>query len=113
MDPTEIVNFCKKNKMKICHDISHSYLACNKFKWNHAEYTKTIAPYVSHYHIADASGFDGEGLRIGEGDINFSAIFKIINKYSPMASFIPEIWQGHKNNGEEFWKTLSKFENKL
>ncbi len=113
MDPIEIINFCKKSKMKICHDISHSYLACNKFKWNHAEYTKTIAPYVAHYHIADASGFDGEGLRIGEGDINFSEIFKIINKYSPKASFIPEIWQGHKNNGEEFWNTLSRFENKL
>ena len=113
MDPNEIIKFCKKNKMKVCHDISHSYLACNRFNWDHIEYTKMISPYVSHYHIADASGYSGEGLQIGKGDVNFEALFAIINKYSSNASFIPEIWQGHKNNGEEFWKSLSKFENKL
>jgi len=29
---------------------------------------------------------------------------------SPYASFIPEIWQGHENNGEGFWVALEKLE---
>ena len=113
LDPKEIVNFCKKNLLHICHDLSHSYLACNKFGWDHSEYTKTIAPYVSHYHVSDASGVDGEGLTLGKGEIDFINIFKIMNKYSAKASFIPEVWQGHKNNGEGFWKTLKKIERKI
>ena len=34
----------------------------------------------------------------------------IMNKYSPNTSFIPEIWQGHKNDGEGFWEVLEKLE---
>ena len=36
---------------------------------------------------------------------------EILNKYCPKASFIPEIWQGHKNNGEGFWIALEKLQN--
>ena len=34
----------------------------------------------------------------------------ILNNGCPNASFIPEIWQGHKNNGEGFWTALKKLE---
>jgi N-acetylneuraminate synthase len=37
----------------------------------------------------------------------------IINEFSKEASFIPEVWQGHKNNGEGFWIALEKLENLL
>ena len=30
-----------------------------------------------------------------------------------LASFIPEIWQGHKNDGEGFWIALTRLENIL
>jgi N-acetylneuraminate synthase len=30
---------------------------------------------------------------------------------APDASFIPEIWQGHKNDGEGFWRALEILEN--
>jgi hypothetical protein len=36
---------------------------------------------------------------------------KILNEGCPNATFIPEIWQGHKNNGEGFWIALEKLEN--
>ena len=111
--PEEIINFCKSTGMRICHDISHSYMTCKKYKLDHIDFTEKIAPLVTHYHIADAIGIDGEGLQIGIGDINFKKILQIINKYSPEASFIPEVWQGHKNNGEGFWIAFKKLENKL
>jgi N-acetylneuraminate synthase len=62
-------------------------------------------------HIADASGLDGEGLQIKDGDIDFAALSEDLAKYAPQVSFIPEIWQGHKNEGEGFWRALSQLEN--
>ena len=113
MDPNEIIKFCKNNKLNICHDISHSYMACNFFNMNHVEYTKKLSPYVKHYHIADAYGVDGEGLQIGEGTVDFKNILNVIKKSKTIQSFIPEIWQGHKNNGEGFWIALKELENKF
>ena len=68
---------------------------------------------TAHYHISDGTGVDGEGLQIGEGNVEFEKVYKIINKYSQDASFIPEVWQGHKNNGEGFWISLEKMEGKI
>jgi len=113
MDQSEIIRFCKKSKLSICHDISHSHMACNYFKWDHLKYTENIAKYVKHYHIADASGIDGEGIQIGNGTIDFPNLLKIIKNNNLNQSFIPAIWQGHKNNGEGFWFALKKLENKL
>ena len=88
-------------------------MACNYFKWDHLKYTDNISKYVKHYHIADASGIDGEGLQIGDGTVDFPNLLKIIKNNKLKQSFIPEIWQGHKNNGEGFWIALKKLENKL
>ncbi|MEA1955416.1 MAG: N-acetylneuraminate synthase family protein [Campylobacterota bacterium] len=113
IDADEIIEFCKKTNLKICQDISHSHLACNKFGWDHLEYTKKLAPYTAHYHISDGTGVDGEGIQIGDGDVDFENIYPIINKFSQDASFIPEVWQGHKNNGEGFWISLERMEGKI
>jgi len=113
IDADEIVDFCKKANMRICQDISHSHLACNKFGWDHAEYTKKLAPITAHYHISDGTGVDGEGLQVGEGNVDFQTLCKIIRENSHEYSFIPEVWQGHKNNGEGFWISLERLEGKL
>ena len=60
--------------------------------------------------VADAEGVDGEGLQIGEGDIDFPALAEDLEKTANNASFIPEIWQGHKNDGEGFWTALERLE---
>ncbi len=113
INPEEIIDFCNKTNLKICQDISHSHLACNKFDWDHIEYTRKLAPYTNHYHISDGTGVDGEGIQVGEGNVDFDNIYPIINNLSPDASFIPEVWQGHKNNGEGFWVSLERMENRL
>ena len=61
--------------------------------------------------IADAQGVDGEGLQIKEGEIDWKELFNLMNIYCPNASFIPEIWQGHKNRGEGAWMALERLEN--
>ncbi len=110
VDPQQIVEFCRAFESRICLDVSHSLLACNTFGWDFKQFLNSCAPYTAHYHIADASGLDGEGLQIGEGEMDFDLLAKLIMKMSPNSSFIPEIWQGHKNNGEGFWIALNKLE---
>ena len=34
--------------------------------------------------------------------MNFAKVIPILNKYGEDISFIPEIWQGHKENGLGF-----------
>ena len=69
-----------------------------------------IAPYTAHIHFGDAQGVNGEGLQIGDGDIDFVRLGQILVKGCPEASFIPEIWQGHKNHGAGFWTALEQLE---
>jgi N-acetylneuraminate synthase len=106
----EIVEWCSKLNLRMCFDISHSRLMSNHFNKDFYEFSKKIAPITGHLHLGDALGVNGEGLQIGEGDINFDKLGKILKEYCPNASFIPEIWQGHKNGGEGFWKALEKLE---
>jgi sialic acid synthase SpsE/sugar phosphate isomerase/epimerase len=106
----EIVNWCKKLNLRMCFDISHSRLMCNHFDLDFYEFSEKIAPITGHLHLGDASGVNGEGLQIGKGDIDFSRLLAILDQGCPNASFIPEIWQGHKNGGEGFWVALEKLE---
>lgn len=107
----EIVLFCKKYpKIKICLDVSHTMMACNYYGWDLLEFTRKIAPYNVHMHIVDAKGVDGEGVEVGEGDVDFLRLFKLLSEVSPRVQFIPEVWQGHKNNGEGFWSALDYLE---
>lgn len=113
VQPEDISLFCEKYGYRVCLDISHSQLACNHHKLSLRQFTEQVGKYVSHLHIADAKGVDGEGLQIGEGEIVFSAVAEDLEKFCPHASFIPEIWQGHKNEGEGFWIALEKLEKLL
>ena len=106
----DTAQFCKDNALRLCLDVCHTRLAANHFGNSFKAMIDQLAPYTAHLHMADARGVDGEGLQIGEGDIDFPALTDHLLKQCPMASFIPEIWQGHKNNGEGFWMALERLE---
>lgn len=110
MDPADTGAFCKEHGYRLCLDISHSRLACNERRASFQEFLERIAPFAAHMHVVDARGVDGEGLQIGEGDIDFAALADVLDRCAPKASFIPEIWQGHKNDGEGFWIALERLE---
>jgi sialic acid synthase SpsE/sugar phosphate isomerase/epimerase len=109
----EIVEWCSKLKLRMCFDISHTRLTCNHFGLDFYEFAEKIAPYSSHLHLGDAKGLNGEGLQVGEGEIDFARLGTILQKGCPTATFIPEIWQGHKNGGEGFWIALERLEGTL
>jgi sialic acid synthase SpsE/sugar phosphate isomerase/epimerase len=109
----EIVHWCNKLGLRMCFDVSHSALACKYLDFDLYNFSEKIAPITAHLHLGDARGLNGEGLQIGEGEIDFARICAVLKKGCPNASFIPEIWQGHKNKGEGFWIALGRLEGLL
>ena len=109
----EIVEWCSTLKLRMCFDISHTRLTCNHFGTDFYEFAEKIAPFSAHLHLGDAKGLNGEGLQVGEGEIDFVRLGAILQKGCPTATFIPEIWQGHKNGGEGFWIALERLEGTL
>ncbi len=100
MDTREIVAFLEPLGLKTCFDTSHSKLYCNWANVDFYEQVEIILPYVSHLHLSDASGLDGEGLQIGEGNIDWVRFFEVAGRYR--GTMIPEIWRGHQRGGEGF-----------
>jgi N-acetylneuraminate synthase len=111
--PEESAEFCAANGLRMCLDISHTRLAANYFGFDFLAGLATLGPHTAHIHLGDAKGLDGEGLQVGEGEIDFKAVGEVLDRHAPRASFIPEIWQGHKNMGEGFWVALERLEGSL
>jgi sialic acid synthase SpsE/sugar phosphate isomerase/epimerase len=109
----EIVSWCQALNLRMCFDISHSRLTCNHFGVDFYDFAAKIAPITAHLHLGDAQGLNGEGLQIGEGDLDFTRLGAVLQQGCPQATFIPEIWQGHKNGGEGFWVALERLEDCL
>ena len=81
-------------------------LAHAHFGWSLDTFIDEIGDHVIYLHVVDALGFDGEGIQIGEGDVNFTKLAKTLNSSCSNAPFIPEVWQGHKDDGAGFWDAL-------
>ena len=100
MDANEIRDFIAPLGLKMCFDTSHSKLYCN---WAHVDFyeqVRTLLPFIGHLHLSDGSGLDGEGLQIGEGNIDWVHFFRVAHSYQ--GTMIPEIWRGHQHGGQGF-----------
>ena len=67
----------------------YSKLACNHHRWSFHEFLATVGPYAAHLHMADAAGVDGEGLQIGEGDVDWVSVCSALDRVAASAAFIP------------------------
>ena len=110
MTADDIAAFCSAHGYRICLDISHSALAANHEHKSFKSFLEVVGPLTRHLHIVDAEGVDGEGLQIGEGTIDFAMVADVLDRTAPNAGFIPEIWQGHKDEGAGFWQALERLE---
>jgi N-acetylneuraminate synthase len=106
MGAEEIADFCLESGFKLCFDLSHAALYCNAKNKSLLGYIETIYPYIRHIHFADGYGLDGEGVQIGEGDIEFDAVMPLFKDYR--GTWVPEIWRGHLANGREFIKAMER-----
>jgi N-acetylneuraminate synthase len=97
MRAEDIASFCKSLSLGMTFDICHAQLYCKHAGIDLVDYAKIILPYIRHVHISDAHGIDGEGVQIGEGELDFDALFRHLEKLP--FSWVPEIWSGHVNHG--------------
>jgi N-acetylneuraminate synthase len=105
MMPDELAMQSKALGLRLCLDLSHLQMTCNHFELDFQRALALLLPYTAHLHVADAAGTNGEGVVMGTGDVDWSATWKQIARY-PDISFIPEVWQGHKDHGAGFWSAL-------
>jgi N-acetylneuraminate synthase len=96
---SELMEFCEQTGGGICLDISHAYMATRFLKVPLKKYIQELLPYVHHIHVSDARSLSGEGVQIGEGEVDFKEIGPLIfeRPLRRLATWVPEIWQGHVN----------------
>lgn len=105
MMPDELAAQAREHQLRLCLDLSHLQMTCFHFALDFQAALRLLLPYSAHLHVADAKGANGEGVLIGTGDIDWEATWQQIKQY-PEISFIPEVWQGHKDHGAGFWSAL-------
>ena len=105
MMPEELAEQAKTHGLRLCLDLAHLQMTCNHFMLDFQRSLELLLPVAAHLHVADASGTNGEGVVMGTGDVNWIQAWKTIVG-SQSVSFIPEVWQGHKDHGSGFWYAL-------
>lgn len=106
MMPEELAAQAREHGMRLCLDLSHLQMTCFHFGLDFQAALELLLPHSAHLHVADAKGTNGEGVLMGTGDIDWPATWARIRKH-PHVSFIPEVWQGHKDHGAGFWSALT------
>lgn len=113
VDPEDAASFAAEHGRRLCLDVAHTKLAANHRHISFFDAIEVLAPVAAHLHVVDAAGLDGEGVQVGEGEVDFRVLAEQLDRLAPGASFIPEIWQGHQNGGEGFWVALDRLERYL
>jgi sialic acid synthase SpsE/sugar phosphate isomerase/epimerase len=105
MMPEELAYQAEKHRLRLCLDLAHLQMTCNHFRLDFQKCLELLLPYTAHLHVADAEGTNGEGVVMGTGDVNWPPVWRGICATAGV-SFIPEVWQGHKDHGSGFWHAL-------
>ncbi|HTQ36218.1 MAG TPA: N-acetylneuraminate synthase family protein [Steroidobacteraceae bacterium] len=105
MMPEELAAQARARKLRLCLDLSHLSMTCFHFGLDFQQALALLLPHTAHLHVADARGVNGEGVLMGTGDVDWPRAWAQIVQY-PQVSFIPEVWQGHKDHGAGFWAAL-------
>jgi N-acetylneuraminate synthase len=106
MMPDELAEQAGRLGMRLCLDLSHLQMTCFHFNLDFQAALERLLPHSAHLHVADAKGANGEGVVMGTGDVDWPATWAKLKRY-PDVSFIPEVWQGHKDHGAGFWSALA------
>ena len=104
MTEDDIIEFCDHFGLKMTFDICHAQLYCKSCDHDLVKYTKKVKHLVSHLHISDATGVNGEGIQVHEGEIDFHNV--LCQFIDTECSWVTEIWAGHTNNGQGCHKSM-------
>lgn len=104
----DMLYFCNAFGLGMTYDICHASLYCQNHNKDIIDYTKKVMPIVKHLHISDARGINGEGVQIGEGDMNLDDVFAAIKGYH--FTWVTEIWSGHLHHGSGTYMAMKLLE---
>ena len=104
MNQLRDVELLKQYELPVCMDVCHLFMGRNYFDFSADAVMQDLHSNIEHIHIADATGLDGEGLAIGEGDPQNMDIIRKSLDYECLK--VIEVWQGHLDNGAGFHKAL-------
>ena len=105
--PDEILSFCKETGRRITLDTAHLSMHCMYQNEDFVKSIEKLSEITAHWHMSDAEGTNGEGVQMGQGDVNFKAVMSNVKESQ---TFIVETWQGHKDNGNGFAVDLKYLE---
>ena len=108
MKPGDMAAFCAGLGLGMTFDVCHAQLYCHLAGVSLLEYAKIVAPHVRHVHLSDAHGVAGEGVQVDEGEIDWDALMRVLEKIP--FSWVPEIWSGHTNYGSGTLTALKRLE---
>lgn len=106
VDAVTTAQVCTTSGLGLCFDTSHAALECHRSGESLRDFAQSVSPYVRHLHLSDAAGVSGEGLQIGEGQINFVELMPFL--FQMNATCVPEIWMGHHREGAGFQTALER-----
>jgi sialic acid synthase SpsE/sugar phosphate isomerase/epimerase len=91
--PEHMIELCEATGLGMTLDISHAQLHCEYSGQSLDDYVRKCLSHTRHFHFADASGIDREGLQIGEGVIDWETLLALLADED--FTWVPEIWSGH------------------
>ena len=94
----------KNHDLSICMDICHLCMGEEVFNFQGVDVICELGTHIRHLHLAEASGFDGEGLAFGQGDDRNRSI--LAEAMDLKCTKVIEVWQGHLNSGSGFASAL-------
>lgn len=100
MEPRAMAEFLEAHGYSMCLDLCHAKLYCNHAGIELSDYMRTVKPYVRHIHFSDCTGIDGEGVQLGDGEIDWFEVCEAFANYEH--GWTPEIWNGHHDHGSKF-----------
>lgn len=98
------VDYILQNKLNICLDTSHLLMSAKYFEYDPSLILKSLQNQILHFHLADATGIDGEGVHLGQGDVENRNFLKEVLGY-PQRKVL-EVWQGHLNLYQGFYDAI-------
>jgi len=98
------VDYILQYKLNICLDTSHLLMSAKYFEFEPSSILKSLQNQVLHFHLADATGIDGEGVHLGQGDVENQDFLKEVLSY-PQRKVL-EVWQGHLNLYQGFFDAI-------
>lgn len=101
LDPARMAEFLTEHGYRMCLDLCHAQLHCTNTGTTLLEYMTTVKPHVAHIHFSDSTGVDGEGIQVGDGEMDWQEICEVFADHQH--GWTPEIWNGHHDHGAKFW----------